>query len=492
MQWNLVQVAEALGVALPPGVDALARLAGVSIDSRSVKPGELFLAIRGPRHDGHGFVADALAGGAASGVVARESAAHYPPEIRTRLLVVDDTLRALQLLARKYCDRWRAAKPGRRVAAVTGSAGKTTTKEILAELLAARFRVLKSEGNLNNEYGLPLTIFRLGDDQDAAVFELGMSRRGELTRLAEIAKPDVGVVTNVAPVHLEFFSSIDEIALAKRELIEGLGGPDPVAVLNADDSRVARFAEVARGRIHFYSVAQPAEFRATSIEGRGIQGSAFDFETPSGCARLELPLVGRHNVLNALAALAAASEWGITAADASRVLRNLSPAAMRGEILRFADGFAVINDCYNSNPVALERMIDLLCETPGYRRRILVAGAWREIGPTSAELHRATGRYAAQKKLDWIIGVDGDAREFVRGAQEAGHSADRSRFFDTSEEAAEFLTGFVTPGDLLLVKGSRGVQMEVIAAALRERYALAAGNAHTSTRMARNEHATKN
>jgi UDP-N-acetylmuramoyl-tripeptide--D-alanyl-D-alanine ligase len=476
MRWRVVQVAEALGVAPPSGVDPVAGLAGVSIDSRTVQPGELFIAIRGPSHDGHGFVAGALARGAVAGVVARERAGDYAPEIRATLFVVEDTLRALQGLARKYCDAWREAKPGRRVAAVTGSAGKTTTKEILAALLSARLRVLKSEGNLNNEYGLPLTLFRLGDEHDAAVVEVGMSRRGELARLAEISRPDVGVVTNVAPVHLEFFSSVDEIALAKRELIEGLGGADSVAVLNADDARVAKFAEVVRGRVCYFGFSGRAEFRASDVKGLGIEGSEFDFASPREHARLRLSLAGEHNVLNALAALAAASEWGIGVAEAKEVLAKLQPGALRGEVLKFAAGFAVINDCYNSNPVALERMIDLLVATPGYKRRILVAGAWREIGPQSAELHSKAGRYAAEKRtVDWIIGVDGDARELVQGAIHAGHAAERTAFFESSKDAAEFLSGFAVPGDLLLVKGSRGVRMEVIAAALEERFSLAAG-----------------
>src|ERR1700675_3081877 len=240
MRWNVAQVAEALGVPPPAGLDPMARLAGVSIDSRTVQPGELFLAIRGPRHDGHGFVADALARGAAAGVVARERFLEFPGAIRPRLYAVHDTLRALQEMAGKHCDDWRKAKPGRRVAAVTGSAGKTTTKEILAALLGARFRVLKSEGNLNNEYGLPLALLRLEPEMEAAVVELGMSHRGELRRLAGDGGAGGGVVTRVAPVHLELFSSVDEIALAKRELIEGLAGPAPVAVLNADDERVRR------------------------------------------------------------------------------------------------------------------------------------------------------------------------------------------------------------------------------------------------------------
>lgn len=473
MRWTVADVAGALGVAAPPGANSVARLAGVSIDSRTVKPGELFVAIRGPRHDGHIFVAAALAQGAAAAVVNGSRVSEYPGEIRGQLLAVDDTLRALQELARSYCDAWRNAKPGRRVAAVTGSAGKTTTKEILAALLAARFRVLKSEGNLNNEYGLPLTIFRLDDEHDAAVVELGMSHRGELARLAEIARPDVGVVTNVAPVHLEFFSSVDEIALAKRELIEGLGGSEPVAVLNADDARVSRFADGFRGRAIYFGLSENAEFRAEHIEDRGMEGSAFDFESPNELGRLRLPLAGQHNVLNALAALAAASEWDIGLADAKEVFPTLRPASMRGEFLQFAAGFAVINDCYNSNPVALERMIDLLCSVPGYRRRILVAGEWREIGPSSSELHRAGGKYAVGKhSIAWIFGVAGDAKEFVRGAIDAGHAADQTGFFMSSDEAAKFLTEFVAPGDLLLVKGSRGVHMEVIAEALRAKFPL--------------------
>jgi len=481
MRWTVVQVAEALGVPPAAGLDPLARLAGVSIDSRAVQPGELFFAIRGPRHDGHAFVADALARGAAAGVVARERFGEYPGEIRPRLFAVDDTLRALQRLARKYCDAWRQARPGRRVAAVTGSAGKTTTKEILAALLASRLRVLKSEGNLNNEYGLPLTLFRLGEEHDVAVVEVGMSRAGELARLAEIARPDVGVVTNVAPVHLEFFSSVDEIALAKRELIEGLGGKDPVAVLNADDARVARFADVFQGRVRYFGFSKAAQFRARKIESRGIDGSVFDFESPSERARLELLLVGQHNVLNALAALGAASEWAVGAAEAEEVLPALAPSSLRGEILRFADGFVVINDCYNSNPLALERMVDLLCATPGHRRRILVAGAWREIGCESAALHRAAGKSAAERKaIDWIVGVDGDARELVEGAIEAGHPRERAKFFDSSEEAAKLLATFVSPGDLLLVKGSRGVKMESIVAALQEKFALVADAEHAA------------
>src|SRR5713226_493059 len=407
MQWTVEEVARALGVAPPAGLDPMARLAGVSIDSRTVAQGELFVAVHGPRHDGHDFVVAAMDAGALGAVVAQERTAHYLEPVRGRLLGVADTLAALQALANAVRTRW-----GKRLVAVTGSAGKTTTKEILAGLLAARFRVLKSEGNLNNEYGLPLQLLRLEDTHEVAVMEMGMSRAGELARLAKIAEPDVAVVTRVAPVHLEFFSSLDEIAAAKRELIEGLAGKEPVAVLNADDPRVAAFRRAAPGRVVTFGIEKPADFRAEAIEDRGALGSAFQLKSPVGCTRLEIPLAGRHAIANALAALAAASVWGAGPAEAKRVFPRLRPASMRGEVLRFDDGFALINDCYNSSPVALAAMIDLLVSTPGYRRRILAAGAMLELGTTSPMLHREAGRLAAGTgKIDWIVGVQGDAAE---------------------------------------------------------------------------------
>jgi UDP-N-acetylmuramoyl-tripeptide--D-alanyl-D-alanine ligase len=482
MRWTVGQVAEALGVAAPARLDAVAGVAGVSIDSRTIRAGELFIAIHGPSHDGHDHVAAALAAGAAAGVVARGRFAQYAEEIRGKLFAVDDTLDALHRLASRACAIWRAAKPGRKIGGVAGSVGKTTTKEIFAALVAARFRVLKTQGNLNNEYGLPLTLLQLDDQHDAAVIEMGMSHRGELARLARIAPPDVGVITRIAVEHLEFFSSIEEIALAERELIENLAWPDATAVLNADDERVVRFAEVARGRVLWFSTgasaaagasgAARAEFRAEKIEERGVSGSAFDFVSPAGRARLELPLIGRHNVMNALAALAAASVWGIGAEDAQRVFPQLQPADKRGEVVKFQEGFTVINDSYNSSPTALNALAELLAATPGFARRILAAGEMRELGGSAPELHRECGRFVAGlRRVDWIIGVQGPAEEFVRAAVAAGHPAERAKFFQNSAEAAEFLAGFIKPNDLLLLKGSRGVKMEKILEAIDARYA---------------------
>jgi UDP-N-acetylmuramoyl-tripeptide--D-alanyl-D-alanine ligase len=361
---------------------------------------------------------------------------------------------------------------GKKIAGVTGSVGKTTTKEILAALLGAKLRVLKSEGNFNNAYGLPLTLFRLDDLDDAAVLEMGMSRRYELQELAAIAKPDVGVVTRVAPAHLEFFASVEEIALAKRELIEGLNGRDSVAVLNADDPLVAAFAAHAPGRVLTYGIDNAADFRAEAIEDRGALGSAFVVAENGRRARLELSLPGRHVISNALAALAAASVWGIGAAEAQSVFRTLHAPAMRGELLRFSNGAALINDSYNSSPAALHAMIKVLAATPNYRRRILAAGEMRELGATSPQLHREAGKFAAETgKVDWVIGVEGDASQIVEGAAAAGVPRAHTRVFASSQEAAKFLSDFVSAGDLLLVKGSRGVKMERIVESFLAAYA---------------------
>src|SRR5580692_3250654 len=389
MRWTIAQVAGALGVRAGTGLDPVARVAGVSIDSRTLRAGELFVAIHGPRHDGHDHVASALDQGALAALVAESQASRYGDAIRNRCIVVGDTFEALKQLARAVREAW-----GGKIAGVTGSVGKTTTKEILAALLGAKLRVLKSEGNLNNEYGLPLTLFRLEETHQTAVLEMGMSRRGELARLAAIARPDVGVVTRVSPAHLEFFASVDEIALAKRELIEGLNGRESTAVLNADDPRVAAFGSFAPGRVLTYGIEKQAFFMAQEIEDRGALGSAFDYVSPEGRVRLELTVPGYHAIANALAALAAASVWHIGAAEAQTVFRSMRAPSMRGELLQFSNGAALINDSYNSSPAALQAMTELLAATPNYHRRILAAGEMRELGSSSAELHRGAGKFA--------------------------------------------------------------------------------------------------
>src|SRR6202162_1175341 len=478
MLWTIAQMAAAVGSKPGGALDPVARLAGVSIDSRTIRPGELFIAIHGPRHDGHDHVPAALERGAVAAVVAEGLVSRYPGWIQDRCITVPDTLTALHDLARAVRKDW-----GKKICGITGSVGKTTTKEILAQLLGAKLCVLKSEGNFNNEYGLPLTLFGLDESHQAAVLEMGMSRPGELKRLAAVAQPDVGVVTRVSPAHLEFFVSVDEIALAKRELIEGLNGKNSVAVLNADDPRVAAFASHAPGKVLTYGIDSPADFRAEQLENRGALGSAFTLVTSEGRVRLEIALAGRHVIANALAALAAASVWGIGAEEAHGVLANLKAPFMRGEVVALSNGAALINDSYNSSPAALQAMTAVLAATPKYQRRILAAGEMRELGRTSAELHREAGQFAASTgKIDWIIGVAGDAAQVIEGAVAAGISRAHTKFFSTSEEAAKFLVGFLESGDVMLVKGSRGVKMERIVDELLTRYAPHAGVAREETR----------
>jgi len=467
MRWTVTQVAGAVAGKRGSGLDALARVAGVSIDSRTLRGGELFIAIHGPSHDGHDYVAEVFEKGAVAAVVAEPLVSRYPGWLQDRCITVADTLSALHNLARAVRKEW-----GKKICGITGSVGKTTTKEILAALLGTNLRVLKSEGNFNNEYGLPLTIFRLEPEHDVAVLEMGMSFPGELKRLAAIALPDVAIETRVTAAHLLNFSSVDEIALAKRELIEGLWGSSSLAVLNADDTRVAAMASVAPGRVVFYGVEKPAEFKAEEIEDRGALGSSFTLVYQGKRTRLELALPGRHAVSNALAALAAASEWKIGVAEAAMVFRELRTPAMRGELIRFTNGFALINDSYNSSPAALQAMTNLLAATPGFERRILAAGEMRELGPGAPRLHREGGEFAGKtRKIDFVIGVQGDAAEIVEGAVAAGVPRERTRFFATPADAAAFLMELVKPGDLLLVKGSRSVKMERVVEAMLGRFA---------------------
>jgi UDP-N-acetylmuramoyl-tripeptide--D-alanyl-D-alanine ligase len=466
MRWTITQVASYVGSRPGAGLDPVARVAGVSIDSRTLRAGELFIAIHGPRHDGHDHVAGALDSGAVAAMVAEAQLGRYSDEVLRKCIPVADTFKALARFATAVRETW-----GGKIAGVTGSVGKTTTKEILAALLGARLRILKSEGNFNNEYGLPLTLFKLDETHQAAVLEMGMSRRGELSRLAEIARPDVGVVTRVAPAHLEFFESVEEIALAKRELIEGLNGSESVAVLNADDPLVAAFASHAPGRVLTYGIDTPADFRAEAIEDRGALGSAFDLIRGGKRLRMELALAGRHVIANALGALAAASVWGIDAQDSQIVLRGLRAPSMRGELVKLSNGAALINDSYNSSPAALQAMTSMLAATPGFRKRILAAGEMRELGETSAQLHRAAGEFAAKTgRVDWVIGVAGNGAQIVEGAIAAGVPEAQTKFFASSEQAANFLADFVKEGDLLLVKGSRGVKMELVVDALLGRH----------------------
>jgi UDP-N-acetylmuramoyl-tripeptide--D-alanyl-D-alanine ligase len=420
---------------------------GYSIDSRTIQPGELFFAVKGERLDGHDYVHQALERGAVSAVVRKDQLARFT--VKTCLLAVDDTLIALQTLASAVRRLW-----GKPVVGVTGSAGKTTTKEAIAHVLASRYRVLKSEGNFNNHFGLPLMLLKLQPEQEIAVIEMGMSHAGEIAALARIAHPDIGVVTVVAPVHLEYFNSIGDIARAKYELIESLPHHG-TAILNADDEYVSQFGRDFKGKVIFYGTQRRAEIRAEHIESRGADGSVFDLVVHGHRERAELHLVGAHNIHNALAAAAVGVERGIPLNDVIGALATLAPADKRGQVVQVGN-IKVVNDCYNSNPKALEAMVDALAEMPA-KRRIVVAGEMLELGPTGEQMHRASGRHIAEKKIDVLIGVRGLAQPMVESAKAAGM---RAEFVATPEEAGEWLAREAEDGDVVLLKASRGVKLE--------------------------------
>src|SRR5713101_5019855 len=302
---------------------------GYSIDSRTILPGELFFAVKGKRMDGHDFVEQALEKGAVAAIVRKDQLARYP--VKTRLMAVEDTLTALQTLAAAVRRLW-----GKPLIGVTGSTGKTTTKEAIAHVLSERFHVLKSEGNFNNHFGLPLMLLQLEPGHDVAVIELGMSHLGEITALAKIAQPEIGVVTNVAPVHLEFFSSLAEIARAKYELIESLPTTG-TAVLNADDEYVSQFGRDFKGRVITYGFEAAATVRAENLKSLAEKGSAFDIVVGNRREPAILPLVGSHNVHNALAATAVALERGLTLTEVVSALSNLAPADKRGQVVRIGN-----------------------------------------------------------------------------------------------------------------------------------------------------------
>jgi UDP-N-acetylmuramoyl-tripeptide--D-alanyl-D-alanine ligase len=427
--------------------DPKATACGYSIDSRTLQAGDLFFAVRGERLDGHDFVEAALARGAVGAVVLKEYVAQYT--VPARLLAVDDPLIALQHLAAAVRRLW-----GRPIIAVTGSAGKTTTKDAIAHLLTSRHRVLKSHGNLNNHFGMPLQLLKLEPEHELAVIEMGMSHAGEITELAKLARPDCGVVTTVAPVHLEFFDSIAAIARAKYELIESLpaGG---IAVLNADDDYVSQFGRYFHGRVVTFGLHKPADVSARHVNSRGPLGSAFEVVADGERAAATLPLLGEHSIYNALAAVAASLQYGISLPEAAASLATLSAGDKRGEIINYA-GATIINDCYNSNPRALDSMVRSLAQLPG-KRRVVVAGEMLELGPAAEGMHREAGRHMADCGIDVLLGVRGLAKAMVEGALAAGI---RAEFVPTPEDAAEWLRREVRPGDVVLLKASRGVRLE--------------------------------
>lgn len=454
MKLELEQIAHWMSAELMTGPDdrALGPATGYSIDTRTLSPCDLFFAIRGDVYDAHDFVPAAFEKGARAAVVAHAHLTRMLAEAHAHtLLVVEDPLIAMQMLALAVRRHW-----GHRVIGVTGSAGKTTTKEAIATVLSAQYRVLRSKGNLNNHFGVPLQLLRLEPEDEMAVIEMGMSNAGEIAALARIAAPEWGVVTNVGNVHAENFADgIAGIARAKYELIAGLHGSSRVAFLNTDDRYVSQFGRDFPGRVVCFGTEITAVVRAEQIDELGADGVRFEVVVDGQKELVHLALLGRHNIANALAAIAVGLEAGIALPVCVAAVEQLRPESKRGEMLSYA-GATIINDCYNSNPEALRSMIETLASMPA-RRRVLVAGEMLELGPESVALHRACGEAAANAGIDIVVGVRGNGQAIVDGAHDAGAKA---FFLASPEDAGAWLKQELREGDVALLKASRGVKLE--------------------------------
>jgi UDP-N-acetylmuramoyl-tripeptide--D-alanyl-D-alanine ligase len=425
---------------------------GFAIDSRVLTPGDLFFAIVAAR-DGHQFVDDALARGAGAVVVERGRV----KEPRGVVIEVDDTTRALQALGRHV----RRAS-GAKVIAITGSAGKTTTKETIAALLSGQYAVVKNRGNLNNHLGLPLSLLELRHGADVAVMELGMNHTGEIRVLVGIAEPEVRVWTNVGDAHLGHFHSQDEIADAKAEILENASATD-LLICNADDPRVMARASRFAGRTVSFGMAEAANVRAEHVEDLGIDGTRVHVRSRTAAAGMRVPLLGRGNLFNVLAATAVATELGVSLEEIARRVERLEPAHHRGAVKRLSKGITIVDDSYNSSPSALHTALEVIAHERRATRKAAVLGEMLELGEHAARLHEECGRAAAAAGLHRLVAVGGaPAKTLADAAVAAGMDRALVTWVPTSDAASELMTSWLAPGDLVLVKGSRGIQTDAV------------------------------
>jgi UDP-N-acetylmuramoyl-tripeptide--D-alanyl-D-alanine ligase len=421
----------------------------VTTDSREAGHGDLFIALPGERYDGHAFVSEALRKGAVAAVVSR-----VPDEFRANeghwLLKVEDTVRAYQQLAGHH--RLRFDVP---IVAVTGSNGKTTTKEMVAAVLSERGTVLKTAGNLNNRIGVPRTLLELTPEHQAAVIEMGVDQLGQTSRLCEIVRPTIGVITNIGPDHLEWFGTLEASAQAKAELLDYLH-PDDTAVLNADDVYFDYLAARARCRVVSFGGGEHADVRAEGGVADNSSGMTLGVHLPGRArpTKVMLPAHGAHNVSNALAAAAVGYVLGMKMPAIGRGLGRFRPAAMRSEVMAVG-GITLINDCYNANPA-----LDLLSDLGRGRRSIAVLGDMLELGPTASALHREVGEYAARKGIGHLVAVGDLARDIAAGARRQGFPAESTHEVPTAAEAAKVVKALLDPQDVVLIKASRRLRLE--------------------------------
>jgi UDP-N-acetylmuramoyl-tripeptide--D-alanyl-D-alanine ligase len=458
-------VAQASGGRLVAG-DESRVCESVSIDSRTMKADALFIAIAGPNFDGHAFVVDVIARGAAAVLVGEQSAGaarEAAAKSGAGVIVVADTLDALQSLARAV-----RRQSGAGVVAITGSAGKTTTKEITADLLSAKYKVYRNVGNLNNHIGLPLSLLELRHGYDLAVVELGMNHAGEIRTLMRIAEPEYRVWTNVGDAHIGNFGSRDSIADAKGEVVEG-ANERSVLVANADDPLVMARTRGFAGEVVTFGESVGADVRALNIQDHGFDGIEADVDFRGTRRHLKSPLAGRGNLMNLLAALVVAGGAEVPPDAIRERISALKPVARRGEITMLADGARVVDDSYNASPAAVALALETLRATPA-KRRVAVLGEMRELGDQARALHVACGRAAAMNGVDLLVAIGGiPADGFAQGALESGFSGGHIHRFWDSAAAADAVPDLIESGDLVLVKGSRGTRTDLVVDRLKAR-----------------------
>ncbi|MGB5390960.1 MAG: UDP-N-acetylmuramoyl-tripeptide--D-alanyl-D-alanine ligase [Thermoanaerobaculia bacterium] len=452
VQGRLGEAATIMGGEMISG-SAAAMWRGATLDSRQVNGGELFFALAGERTDGHRFVGQALERGAAAAIVQREM--EIPAD--GGAIRVPDTLEALHSLTREV----RTRDP-RKLVGITGSAGKTTTKEMLAAMLARRFRVARNPGSLNNTLGFPVALLGIPEGTEWMVAEMGMSTPGELRQVSRLGKPDVAVFLNVRPVHLEAFGTLEAIREAKAELLDGLA-EDGLVVANQDDRQVVEIAHRHAGRVIWFGRQTTADYRVEDVESLadGRVGSRFKLVTSEDVVEVELPMHGLYNVDNFLAAAACANTLGVPLLEIAQAVQAVTPQPMRGVVHRLANGSTVVDDCYNSNPAALTEALQSALEIPG-ERHWAILGDMLELGEAAEEFHLQAGRTAAGMGFSPVVGVGPLARKLVEGARQAG--AEGHWYEDA--EAATVMADQLQARDTLLVKGSRGVGLEAVVGAM--------------------------
>ncbi len=428
-----------------------------NIDSRSTEPGELFFALTAKRN-GHDFVPSAVKRGASGAVISQHTAL---ADKDIALIQVKDTLKALQELARKVLQEYSV-----KVIGITGSIGKTTTKEFTSCLLSQDFKVLKSEGNLNNHLGVPLSLLKLEDGHDVAVLEMAMSSLGEIRSLTRIAPPDIAVITNINPVHLQFFKDIDEIALAKKEILDG-SKKDGTAVLNGDDALVRKIAKGWKGETLLFGLSEECDVRAQNVRKNGWEGIVFELIYGNKKEEICLPFYYESALYNFLASAAVGYTLSVPLDSLRAGVKDLKPLPMRGVLLRLRQNIHLIDDSYNSNPAALESALKGLVELPA-KRKIAVLGDMLELGEREAEFHTKAGKQIAQSGWNILVAAGPLSLHMVEGALSAGMRKEQIFHFEDSRAAAGKIRSLIQEGDLILVKGSRGMMMDKVIEQLKE------------------------